>query len=246
MRPFALPLAVLLSSLAMPSLADTAADILPDPERVLGPGLDFDARHEACLEAIAVDPESAFETALTWVGRGGGHRARHCEAMALFALGQEKEAGARLDDLATRLPTQAGGTVDRWRTDYRAAAAQSWLQSGEYDAAYMSATAALEITPADADARITRARVYFALDRVSDADVDLTTLLVFHPDHAEGLRYRADARLRQGRLDDALRDISDSLSLETSVDSALVRGHILEAIRERDALASTSTAQDTP
>lgn len=242
----ALPLALMLSTVGVPSLADSPDGATPDPALVLGPGLDFDARHAACLEGIAVDPDAAFETALTWVGRGGGHRARHCEAMALFALGQEREAGARLDELAASLPADAGDTVDRWRTDYHAAAAQSWLQAGEYDAAYESATAALDVTPSDADARITRARVYFALDRVSDADVDLSTLLVFHPDHAEGLRYRADARRGLGRLDDALRDISDSLALETSVDSALVRGHILEAIRERDALASALPEQDTP
>ena len=34
-------------------------------------------------------------------------------------------------------------------------------------------------------------------------------------------------------LDAALRDIEDSLSFDTTVDSALVRGHILEAIRKQ-------------
>ena len=206
------------------------------PGTVLDPDLSFDQRHAACLELIADDAEMAFETAITWKGRGGGHRARHCEAMSLWALGQEREAAARLDALAEAFPTDAGYTVNQWRLDYRTAAAQSWLQGGEFDRAYASATAALDADPSDPEARITRARAYFALDRVRDAETDLTSLLSFHPEHAEALRYRADARLRLGELDAALRDIEDSLAHEATVDSALVRGHILEAIRKEDAI----------
>ena len=220
-----------LPAIAFALLLSTPAAALPST--VLDPDLSFDQRHAACLELIADDAEVAFETALTWKSRGGGHRARHCEAMSLWALGQEREAAARLDALAEGFPTDAGYTVNQWRLDYRTAAAQSWLQGGEFDRAYTSATAALDADPSDPEARITRARVYFALDRVRDAETDLTSLLSFHPEHAEGLRYRADARLRMGDLDAALRDIEDSLAHETTVDSALVRGHILEAIRKQ-------------
>ena len=60
----------------------------------------FDAKHKECLERIAVDNELAFEEAMIWQDDGGGRRAKHCVAMALYALGHEDEAAHRLDTLA--------------------------------------------------------------------------------------------------------------------------------------------------
>ena len=60
----------------------------------------FDKKHKECLERIAEDSDLAFEEAMIWRSEGGGRRAKHCEAMALFALGHEDEAANRLDELA--------------------------------------------------------------------------------------------------------------------------------------------------
>ena len=213
---------------------------------ILDSGLSFDQRHHACLEAIAEDAENAYESAATWVGRGGGFRARHCEAMALFALDHAGEAATRLDALVAEFPGPGGlagrdAELDRLRVNYSTEAAQAWLQAGELSRAWNSATLALDTDEGAAEARIVRARVYVALERVEDADVDLTSALAFHPDHAELLRYRADVRRRLGRLDAALADAEASLALAPGVDTALIRGHILEARRGREDMNHTET-----
>ena len=202
-------------------------------ERTLDPDASFETRHASCLRAIALDPEAAYEVGLTWQGRGGGFRADHCTAMALFALGHEEEAAERLEALAADFP-DTDPKYRRLKTDYLSEAAQSWLQAGEADRAWEASSAALDLEPSDAGARITRARIYFALDRFEDAETDLTSLLAFHPEHAQGLRYRADARLKLGKLDAAMQDAEDSLALAPDVDTALIRGHIREALAKTE------------
>jgi len=215
---------LLIAGLCVGGLAGAAH---ADP--ILDSALTFDQRHLACLEGIAVEAENAYESAATWAGRGGGYRAEHCEAMALFALGHAGEAATRLEALVAGFP--AGDIdLDRLRVNYSTEAAQAWLQAGETARAYTASTTALDIAPDDAEARITRARVYFALDRVEDAETDLTSVLAYAPDHAEALRFRADARHKLGNLYAALADAELSLSLAPSVDTALIRGHIRNAI----------------
>lgn len=189
----------------------------------------FDARHKSCLEMIATNADNAYEEAMIWRGEGGGRRARHCEAMALFALGQKEEAAYRLHTLAGSLE----GGNKTMRTDYYAEAANFWLLAGEVKEAYNSATAGLELAEDDVDLRIARARAYALLGRYNHAEIDLSSALVFEPDHAAALRYRADARREQGKLSEAKADIDRSLMIDpTSVETALVRGEINEAIRK--------------
>lgn len=189
----------------------------------------FDAAHKTCLERISVDADLAFEEAMIWRGDGGGRRARHCEAMALFALGHKEEAARRLDALAQ---SPDGGTKEM-RANYYAEAANFWLMANDSNAAYNSATSGLDITEKSAALRIARARAYALQGRYDFAEVDLTSALQFEPDHAAALRYRADARWQQGRLEDAQSDIERSLlSDPNSVETALLRGRIREAVRQ--------------
>ena len=227
--------------LSAPATAQTSPSPASEAlrEAVLDPDRDFTLRHESCLELIALDPEEAFEAALTWEGRGGGHRATHCGAMALWALDQPAEAANRLDGLVADLPQGAGSVADTLRLNYGTEAAQSWLDAGDYDRAWKSADTALAQDPAHTEARVVRARAYFALDRLADAETDLSSVLAFDPGHASALRYRADVRLRlaeqgEGDLDAALADAEAALSLEPSVEAALVRGRVRQALWERD------------
>ena len=190
----------------------------------------LDRRHEACLERIALDQELALEEAMIWRDQGGGRRARHCEAMALFALGYEGEAATRLDALAGG---GDGGSTEH-RVGFYTEAADLWIAAGNATRAYESATAGLELDERNADLRLARARAYALSGRPDYAETDLSTVLAYHPRHAEALRLRADARLRQSRLDGALVDVERSLQIDgTSVDTALLRGRIREAIRTR-------------
>lgn len=189
---------------------------------------EFDAKHKACLERIAEDNALAFEEAMIWQDEGGGRRAKHCVAMALYALGHEDEAAFRLDNLAV---ASDGGTK-KMRADFYAEAANFWLIAGEADRAYKSASDGLKLRKDHIDLRIARARAYAMLERYDYAETDLTSVLTFSPNNAAALRYRADARMKQGRLDEARIDIEAALRADpTQVETALLRGHINEAIR---------------
>ncbi len=204
----------------------------------------FDLRHKACLEAIAEDADEAYEEAMIWRGDGGGRRARHCEAMALFALGHKTEAAHRLDQLAGA----PDGGSKAMRANYYNEAANFWLMADKAAEAYDSASQGLQLQDQHVELRIARARAYALMGRYHDAETDLTSVLVYEPDHAAALRYRADARRQQGRLIDARHDIEASLDLDaTSVETALLRGQIIEAIRQsNEEAAAASPSEQTP
>ena len=197
---------------------------------------EFDAKHKACLERIAEDNELAYEEAMIWQDEGGGRRAKHCVAMALYALGHEDEAANRLDSLAI---ASDGGTK-KMRADFYAEAANFWLVAGEAERAYKSASEGLKLRKDHVDLRIARARAYALLERYDYAETDLTSVLKFSPNNADALRYRADAKMKQGRLSEAKTDIESALRADpTKVETALLRGQINEAIR-LDRIAITS------
>jgi tetratricopeptide (TPR) repeat protein len=188
----------------------------------------FDVRHKACLESIADDAQQAYEIALQWRSEGGGRRAKHCVAMALFALGHEDEAAYRLDALAAG---PDGGAVDT-RVKHYSEAANFWLTANEAEKAYASASAGLKLKYDHLDLRIARARAYALSGRYDYAETDLTSVLTLDPSHASALRYRADARFKLDKFNDAHMDIEAALKLDpTSVETALLRGQIREAIR---------------
>jgi len=188
----------------------------------------FDARHKTCLEEIAIDAQEAYEQALQWRDQGGGRRARHCVAMALYALGHEDEAAFRLDDLAAG----ADGGSPATRVKHYAEAANFWLTANEADKAYASASAGLQLEYDHLDLRIARARAYALSGRYDYAETDLTSVLTLDPKHAGALRYRADARFKQDKVDEALTDIEAAINIDpSSVETALLRGQIREAMR---------------
>ncbi|HHL42209.1 MAG TPA: hypothetical protein ENJ42_01200 [Hellea balneolensis] len=200
---------------------------------------DFDKKHEQCLKQIAQDAEIAFEEALIWQSQGGGRRAKHCVAMALFALDHADEAAFRLEKLA-KAPD--GGDNDM-RAGYYAESADLWLEAKLPRKAYDAATAGLDLKRDDVDLRIVRARAYAALGRWDYAEIDLTSALAFHPDEPRALRFRADARLRQDKLDLAKQDIDRAVQLDgKNIDTLLVRGKINEALR----LAKLTTDGKSP
>ena len=190
--------------------------------------INFDQKHKDCLERIAKDADLAYEEALIWKGDGGGRRAQHCVAMALFALGHADQAAHKLDTLAA---SRQGGTPPM-RSNYYVEAADLWLKAHKPHKAYDSATAGLDIVKGDTDLRIVRARAYAAMGRWDYAETDLSSALAFAPGEAKALRYRADARLRQDKLALAKADIDQALLVDgDNIDTLLVRGKIIEAQR---------------
>lgn len=190
--------------------------------------VDFDAKHKLCLEKIAVDADTAYENAMIWQSEGGGRRARHCVAMALFALGHVGEAAFRLEKIA-KAPD--GGSPNM-RAGFYVEAADLWLEAGEPRRASTAATAGLKIARSDLDLRIVRARAYGALGHWDYAQTELTSALSFHPGNARALRFRANAHFQQYNLKLATADIQRSLATDgTNIDALLLRGKIKEAMR---------------
>ena len=187
----------------------------------------FDQKHKACLEQIAVDADIAYEEALIWQGDGGGRRARHCVAMALFALDH-------IDDALALSPD--AGTKDM-RADYYAEAADFWLMANMPENAYASTTAGLKLKDDHIGLRIAQARAHALEGQYDLAEKALTAALAFNPNHAAALRYRADARRHQGLLNAAKSDIEHALKYDPeSVETALLRGEINEALRLKETL----------
>jgi len=127
---------------------------------------------------------------------------------------------------------RADGGSTATRVKHYAEAANFWLTANEADKAYASASAGLKLEYDHLDLRISRARAYALSGRYDYAETDLTSVLTLNPKHAGALRYRADARFKQDKMEAAQIDIEAALDLDpTSVETALLRGQIREAIR---------------
>lgn len=190
---------------------------------------EFDAKHKSCLEHIAKDNEQAFEEAMIWQDDGGGRRAKHCVAMALFALGHEDEAAHRLEALA-KAPD--GGTP-AMRADFYAEASNFWLLAGDANNALRSTGEGLKISEQHVELRIAHARALAMAKNYEAAEEHLSYIVAQNPQNAAARRYLADMHFRQDDLDKAKLLIETAVNIDpTSVETALLRGRINEAIRK--------------
>jgi len=204
------------------------ASLVCSAQSVYAADVDFDAKHESCLEKIFEDADTAYEGAMVWQSEGGGRRARHCVATALSALGHPGEAASRMEKIAM---APDGGTPEM-RAGFYAEAANFWLDAGEPNKAHDAANAGLEKARSYLDLRIVRARAYGVLGHWDYAITELTSALAFHPDNADALRARANVHLQQNDLELAKADIESSLTADdTNIETLLLRGKINEAIR---------------
>lgn len=186
------------------------------------------ARHKACIERIETDPEKAYETALAWMGEGARPGARHCTALALVALGHEDEGAARLEQLAN---DKDAGTLGQ-RAVYLGQAGNAWLLAGAPEAAIVTLTNALKLSPQDAGLRVDRARAQMVLKKWKEANDDLDAADQLSPRDGQTLFLRAKTRKELNRLQDAWADIEAARRAEPdNVDMLVLRGDIREAMR---------------
>ena len=183
--------------------------------------------YQSCVRAISVNPEDAFEMALAWRDRGGGVLAERCAAQALISLDQPGEAASRLDALARR--TDAGLLPDR--ASLLTQSGNAWLLAGEPQNAEAAFSAALRLTPRDAEIWVDRARARAARQNWPEAEGDLNNALTFDRSKPETYVLRAAARRAQNNRAGYRIDIQAALALDPNFPEALVeRGSIkLEA-----------------
>lgn len=183
--------------------------------------------YQTCVQAINKSPEDAFEKALVWRDQGGGILAERCAAMALISLDQPGEAASRLDAMARR--TDAGLLADR--ASLLSQSGNAWLLADQAQNAEAAFSAALKLTPRDADIWVDRARARAARQNWPEAERDLTNALTFNKTKPETYVLRASARHAQNNMAGYRTDIQAALALDPNFPEALVeRGSIkLEA-----------------
>ncbi|MQX36570.1 tetratricopeptide repeat protein [Roseospira navarrensis] len=224
-----------------------AAETLPveDPQ----------AAYARCMEMTRDRPRDAFGAAVAWEGLGGGEAARHCAAVALFALGEYAEAAARLEILAeeSRQPLPL-------RLEVLAQAGAGWLRAGRPGRAEAALGTAIRLaeTPVEGvpsalpDLLIDRATARADQGRDSAAADDLDRALSLRPNDAEALALRASTLRRLGALAAARADAEAALARDPTHPGALLeRGNIHRLAGEASAARAAwmrllETAPDSP
>jgi tetratricopeptide (TPR) repeat protein len=176
-----------------------------------------------CMEAARQTPQAAFDEANAWRIGGGGHPAEHCADVALIGLGRYAEAAGKLEALAD---TMTKGPVEL-RAQVLGQAGQSWLLAGDPARAAAVLTAALALTPNDADLLIDRAEALAGEKNYREAVADLDGALKLDAKRVDALVFRASAHRSLEQYDLARRDIDAALRLAPDQPDALLeRGNI--------------------
>lgn len=195
-----------------------ALPIPPFPPRIAA-----DPVYETCLGLLPVDPAAAL--AMPRSGALAGDAGRHCQALALIALGEVEEGAAALDALARSGGAPSGGMAERARAEVSGQASDAWVRVRLYENAFRSAELALRLAPDDAEMLIRHARVATLLGREVDAVSDLTRVLSAAPDRVDALLARAMAWRRLDRWDQAGGDIDRAAEIAPAdVEVLLERG----------------------
>jgi tetratricopeptide (TPR) repeat protein len=190
--------------------------------------LDPDQRHQACIEAIAVDAEAAFEEALAWRHQAGGWPAEHCVSLALIALGQ-------VEDGADRLRAAAEGAIsatNRSRAIMFGQAGSAYLEAGLSESALSAFSRGIDFDEGDAGLRRGRAEAALARENYEAAEDYAGEAIAVDASDAEAHRLRGEARLANGDLNGAEADMRAARTLAPdNIDVLLLRGRINEARR---------------
>ena len=178
-----------------------------------------------CIEAISVDPETAYEDALTWRHQGGGWPAEHCVSLALIALGHEEPGALRLREAAETATASPAS-----RAIMFGQSGDGFLQAGAFEEALTSFQAGLVLDPEDAGLHTGLAQARLALEEYDRAEASASAALALAPDLWPARQIRAKARLHTNNLSGAQRDIEAALSQEPeNIDLLLLRGEIIQA-----------------
>lgn len=239
---------------AAPARADNTRQDAQSPE----------ARYQACMTQVNVDPQQALETARAWRKWGGGVPAGHCEAAAAFALGKFVDAAQDLEALARDAgpagpPSGSPGievtdpqSRQLLRASLWAQAAQAWLAADRPEEAERAATEAAKLQLRDPAPLILRARAFAAQQRWTDAIADLDRAITLDAKRVDAYVFRASALRQNGVLDRAATDLNAALALDPQHPEALLERGILRRLQGDDAgaradwTALIAAAPDTP
>ncbi|PPQ38479.1 hypothetical protein CCS01_02340 [Rhodopila globiformis] len=203
------------ASPAPPEDAVAELPVPPFPPRITE-GKDY----EACLATLADDPAGALATADSWLAKGGGDGAAHCQGLALIGTGKPEAGAAVLEHVA-----ETGKVPPMARALLLSQAGQARLMVAQPAKALADASTALALSPADADLFIMRATAEGMLDRYRDAITDLSDALRLDAPRADALVARAVMYRKLNELALAQVDVGRVLSQDPdNADALLERG----------------------
>ncbi|WP_025897607.1 tetratricopeptide repeat protein [Sneathiella glossodoripedis] len=191
--------------------------------------------YEACLKLTRIEPELAFESALSWRDKGGGFPARHCAALALMGMKKYHLAADRMEKIAEDMHAAGSKHVVAMLSQ----AANSWLLAEQFPRAHAVASAALDLDPGNIDLLIDRSRILAAAENYQEAFNDLDLALRLDPTRADALAFRAAAWRHLGNNERALEDADLALTLDPSQIDALIERGILHRL-----MGNTEAARD--
>lgn len=205
--------AIVAGAVLASGIAQAASDVsLLDDNSLPGRG-----RYERCLELIKRNPHQALGTAVAWQNAGGGGAALHCSAMSLIDMKRYAEAANVLDQLGH----QNIGSADERATVFDQAG-NAWLLAHRGSDAAQSFSAALALSPRDADLHADRARAAALMGDWTAADSDLSTALAIDANRADLLVLRASARHALRHLPQAKADLEAAMRIVPDYPEALV------------------------
>jgi tetratricopeptide (TPR) repeat protein len=195
-------------------------------------------RYVRCVGLVNTQPQQGFEDASAWRAEGGTSPAKHCQALALIALGRHKQAAEVLDGLAQdflKAERRVGAN------DILVQSGNAWLLAGDADQAEARLTQALDLTSMQAsavraDILLDRARARFELQNLEGTLADLSQAHALAPKRADVLLLRATAYRVGGLLAQAQADIAAARAIEPNFEPILA-----EAARIDRLIASAKT-----
>jgi tetratricopeptide (TPR) repeat protein len=204
-------------SVALPASAQTPH---ADPAR----------QYTACMTSARGEPRRGLEMAVAWEKAGGGVGARHCRAIALYALGNHVEAGKQLEALSREMTGQSPAM----RAEVLAQAGQAYQAARLGDQALAVQNAAILLDPRNAEIWVDRSITYAGLGAYREAASDLTRALGLAPGRADVLIMRAAAWRELRDFKAALADAEAVLrGAPDAADALLERGLARQGLGDR-------------
>lgn len=196
------------------------------------------SKYRNCITQVDIDARAAFNHANRWFEEGGGQAARHCQALALSALGQYDSAARLFDTLGEREDT--GDAV--LRAEILAQAGHAWMLQRRYESAiasFSSGIALAENRPGlQSRLLLDRGLAYYESHKFDTAINDVNTILSVLPEYADAFVLRAKCQQKKQAYRQAYQDLELALTIDDGhIEALMERGYmhreILDFVRAR-------------